>query len=535
MGKIGDLFVRLGLKSEEFKKGMDEAGREVEGFGGKAGKMSKVAAAAWAAVAAAVVKFATDAVKMTQTWGDKWAHTMNGVQAAYGIFVRQLSSGQGWDNLFANMAEAFRRSKEISAVFDELFERNISLNYESAEAEKYISEQQLIMRDASRSDAERLEAADNIIAKTKELADLKKDIAKQEADANRENFKLQTKLNDEQIDFVLKNYNANRDIIKQAAEYNATMSALEKERKGGNSFGYLNLDQIANAKQKIDDLNKATTEEVKAIAQMIKQYDMGNDDLVNALANTEIALINVETQANKSMSRAVAMRGSLLETMRRQDEEAGIGAWVKPAWGDGISALAGVFGSATTSGGGILGGLDMQAQAAKGNAILAQFENMKVAAYSLADALSDSLVNSFDQLALAIAGVEDADMGSIAKSLIGNVADIAVKTGLMVMGTGEAIEALKGAFVNLFGGGAGAAIAAGAALVALGVAAKAGLAAIGNGGSAAGTSTTNASSSYGSGAAGQAAPMEIVVKVEGQLKGSDIVLASQRTQAAWAR
>ena len=33
MGKIGDLFVRLGLKSDGFKKGMQDAKKETQGFG----------------------------------------------------------------------------------------------------------------------------------------------------------------------------------------------------------------------------------------------------------------------------------------------------------------------------------------------------------------------------------------------------------------------------------------------------------------------------------------------------------------------
>ena len=35
MGKIGDLFVRLGLKSDGFKKGMQDAKKETQSFGEK--------------------------------------------------------------------------------------------------------------------------------------------------------------------------------------------------------------------------------------------------------------------------------------------------------------------------------------------------------------------------------------------------------------------------------------------------------------------------------------------------------------------
>ena len=38
MGKIGDLWVKLGLKKDEFSKGLKEAGDEVSGSGGNGGR-----------------------------------------------------------------------------------------------------------------------------------------------------------------------------------------------------------------------------------------------------------------------------------------------------------------------------------------------------------------------------------------------------------------------------------------------------------------------------------------------------------------
>ena len=53
MGKIGDLWVRLGLKSDDYKKGMRDAQKETSTFSGKLGKMKAGALAVWAAVGAA--------------------------------------------------------------------------------------------------------------------------------------------------------------------------------------------------------------------------------------------------------------------------------------------------------------------------------------------------------------------------------------------------------------------------------------------------------------------------------------------------
>ena len=136
MSKLGDLFVRLGLKKQDFDKGIDEAQKSLKGFEGATKGMASVAAAAWAAVAAAVVKFAKDAIKLTQKWGDEWNVTMAGVKGAYQSFVRQLSSGEGFSNLFANMREAARVARETAKALDEVFERTISGNYKTAEIDK---------------------------------------------------------------------------------------------------------------------------------------------------------------------------------------------------------------------------------------------------------------------------------------------------------------------------------------------------------------------------------------------------------------
>ena len=37
MGKISDIWVKLGLKKDDFDEGMEEAQEQVEGFGGKLG------------------------------------------------------------------------------------------------------------------------------------------------------------------------------------------------------------------------------------------------------------------------------------------------------------------------------------------------------------------------------------------------------------------------------------------------------------------------------------------------------------------
>jgi len=151
---------------------------------------------------------------------------------------------------------------------------------------------------------------------------------------------------------------------------------------------------------------------------------------------------------------------------------------------------------------------------------------------NLVSAIEDGLVGSFNALADVLAGVTDGGMEQVVKALLEPLADMAIKAGTLIMMSGTAIEALKKSLVGFFGGSA---VVAGAALVAVGVAAKAGLAAIGNRASS-GTGISSVSSSaspYGGATGVQSA--ELVVRVEGAVKGSDIILSGQNTLKNWNR
>ena len=64
MGVLGNIWVKLGLKSDDFRKGMDQSEKKVGKFGKATQKMSMLAKAAWAAVGAAIAKIVVDMGKV---------------------------------------------------------------------------------------------------------------------------------------------------------------------------------------------------------------------------------------------------------------------------------------------------------------------------------------------------------------------------------------------------------------------------------------------------------------------------------------
>ena len=321
MGKIGDLWVKLGLKKQDFDKGMNDAKKSTESFASKLKNLAPIAKMAWAAVAAAVVKFAADAIKMTQKWGDKWGETMAGVKAAYGAFVRGLASGEGWSQLFDNMREAARLAREAAKALDEVFERKTSFSYQEATTEKQIADLQLIMRDSSKSEKERMAAAQKIIELEKQLGEVKKDIWSQEAAAQRDIFRAQTKMNDDEIDFLVRNYNQNRDIINQSRAYleqraklakAASMADAAVNMSDNEDRGMAMLQENARkAHEAVAALDAATSQAVKDVAAMTQKYDKTSDELVANMAAAEVAVIRIDTEVTNASMRANSMIGSL--------------------------------------------------------------------------------------------------------------------------------------------------------------------------------------------------------------------------------
>lgn len=588
MSKIGDLFVRLGIKKDEFSRGINDAKRETQGFGDTLKKMASGAKVAWAAVGAAVVKFATDAIRMTQKWGDQWNVAMAGIQAAYGSFVRQLASGEGFSNLFANMREAARLAREAARELDEVFERTTSYNYTEAQTNKEIAQLQLIMRDSSKSDKERMAAAQQIIQKTEELGRLKKDIANQEANAYKKQLQAQTKLTDSEIQFITREYNQNREVIKQGREYLKQKAQFETKLANaqkasgaglllGNAYKNNQAD-INAATEGLRNLEANTSQAIKDVAALTQKYDKGNDELISNLAKAEIAVINVDTEMYHAQTRATSILGTLnkvsgggaskgnpeldaaariaqraedaakdevqLLSEKYDQEKALLEKYhidTEELWREYVNNLTDIVSQEMDLGLDELANIEpveidpvllevdpriedfyktLKEQFDKAEELTRQFNA------SVVSGISDGCQEITDQLL----GVQDINVGAIFQSLIGPLADLAIKQGEILVAEGIGVEACKKALESLNGY---AAIAAGVALIAVGAAAKSGLAALAKGG----TSTTT-TSGYG-GSAGSASTQnietEMTIHVEGRISGSDIVLAGQKTVNAWNR
>ena len=568
MSKIGDLWVRLGLKKDSFDKGIDSAGKGLKGLLLKMTALSSVFSHAWESISKAAAKVATDTIRLTQKFGDQFSMTMDGIKGAYSAFIRQISSGDGWNNLFANMRESYRIAKEVSAALDEIFERQNSYDYTEAITEREIARLDLIRRNTSLTDAEREAAAKKIIELEEQLGRERKSIAQQTADANRKLFKDQTKMNDEEIDFLIRNYNKNRDIIEQGRQYLEDRKKAEKAAKRNTAASMTaDLEGVAadlveanvnRANNAVAELDATTSQAVKDVAELLKKYDRSSDELVQNLAQAEIAVIKVDTDVARASARATSTIGSL----NRVSSSSSVTESPKDVWGEYVQGIQDAARAAASE------AADIAAAEAEINAgfdsMVESFREMKglteekpqdnwwdAFTEGIADAadaaaeqeqrlidiakdfnanVAEGIADGCQEIMDSLMGLEQFNAGGILKALLTPLADMAVQEGKILIASGIGIEAVKKALESLNGI---AAVAAGAALIAIGTAAKSGLSALAQSGASSTTATTSGYS--GGGSWQQALRTEMTIYVTGKISGNDIEISGERTLNNWSR
>ena len=167
MGKIGDLFVRLGLKKDDYSKGLKEAKTEAEGFGSKLGTIAKGVAAGFGVVAVGVgvvVKAMKDLSRQNQTLGDSWNRTVASMRAAWDSFRTDVANTD-----FTGVVERARNAAAAAAEYynakDWDFEVEQANRLIQAGMASEIEALQEIARDQTRSNKERIDAINKIMGK----------------------------------------------------------------------------------------------------------------------------------------------------------------------------------------------------------------------------------------------------------------------------------------------------------------------------------------------------------------------------------
>lgn len=463
---------------------------------------------AWKSTFAQTVSDASGVGKWTAAQQDRATKLWTAIKTTVGAYLSgKLYGGNeeaAWNTrrVAATISEANKTAAKATVYAKEIFDTTEAMKDKSIEWKDNlakVAELMLVASDKSKTTQARQEAVAAAIALQKKVSG--------------EQIAMQQRLAD--------NIKAQNDLASSSVE------DMDRQR---NAYAAIK-DTSRELNQRLREMTSLQNEIANSAAATAQKWRDGVNKAVEA-GMTEIAKFNAE------MDKALEMRDKMAMD--------NIAAPLK-------SMSASLTGRAD-NGKGVIGGINLDESALKGLQQLTQFDTSAVdgllskidpsklsdsfqryygfldemikatddANKALNDAIVGGISDSFQYLANCVAGLDEISGAGMMGALLTPLAEAAIKMGEIMVSAGLASEAFKSMLTNPF-----TAIAAGAALIAVGAAAKAGLQAAIN--SATGTSyvaSSVASSGYSSGNSGDRSwEREMTLRVTGTLQadGSKLV------------
>ena len=497
MGKIGDLFVRLGLKSDGFKKGMDDAKKETQSFGEKLSQMKATAVAVWAAIGAGVIRVAKDMISSTNLMSDAWEQKMSQMKGSWHSMMAEITaksakepgfwmrffnrSGDTAQQLGANAKAAGEAARRMTEAFDAEFELTHSIRLQRGAIQQELNELYIAMRDTTLSPADRQAAAERYKA-------LLEPIAQAEIDTYGNMLKVATEAwqagvdldriysTDEMIEFF-SNVGTQTDAMKQ--KYSELFRVFN-DRKGDTQNQVIfdiiaQYQQAANQMSDVEKVLSRTTNSIKA--QVLRSLE----DIKKAVSEYGNEKLELDLKLDIDFEE---IDWSAL------DEE----------FAQNLNNLQNTLHSE-----------------------YAEYENLN---NMLANSFVDSFSSGLQAITDFVSGVDNANTEKMIQAFISPIANMMKSMGEMFMAEGIAE-------LQLITGTPTQKIAAGAALIAVSSAISSGLSKMA--GALGGTSATTSTAGSSTSGSVQSYEQEITINVVGEISGDKIILAGQKTLNKWSR
>jgi hypothetical protein len=590
MGKIGDLWVRLGLKNDEFTKGIDKSKKKTEELQKPIGGVKEAfnglkagALAVWAAIGSAVVGFGKEMINTTNAIGDAWGRMTAGLTAGWKTFVQAVSNFD-FNGFIGKFREATAAAVELQNALDAEFESSNSIKIQKALMSDELEELRISMRDQTKSYKERLAAAEEYMRKVTPIYQQEVRLANELLDAWQGKWLAGTSLTDnagtrEDLMKFLVDYGKDRQLASKVARY----LELEGERELG--WGSI-LTNSGRANQKAVDIARGKSQEHQGLRNWLKQYgaDNGYNNFIGELANVYenwrgdddtkplvdaiVAAGNAQAGLNRETRQIQNIQNSILAAIEKEGEP--VRELLAQARADMEATLAedmalldkanelrmsmeanplpkmsaeaqqminelaapDFFSDDWLQGQkenldelkNKLGELGLAAQQASSDTAAQVSSDAMEITLDFSDAIISSLGGGFQALTDMMMGLDGADTKQVMAAFIQPFADTMKNMGALIMSAGLATAKLKLSFANPAG-----AIAAGAALMALGAMVSSGVQSMLANPTGGGSGST---ASYG----GNSTPAlhnyesTLTVEVVGRLSGNDILLSGKRTQ-----
>ena len=558
-GKIGDMLASVKKLSAGFQAMGSTGGTAFAGLSkGAATLAGGVAAIGIAGLVAgfkelnkqaelfAQTDIGSDFVAINQAWRDTYsmAYTMSGSSGARWLKLREDAKNAGTrighvfgdsfagviqgEGLVDSVKEAFSKDRESFAAAmasipyaealedakDYMRDQSMAWAQQTAQVKEY----ERIARNTATSQVER----ENAIAEAKKIT-AKRD--QERIDALKNIYEAQRALNEQSetpeagIEDLVNKYNAWQEAIGQAETNLSSLERLENriDRSGGGG--------ASAAAKEVDHLAEAITSlhsSVEGAVNVNRIFGSSQDELKVSVDAYRSALENIVSTYGTEDERIKALIDDYRKLEKARDDAANVMKRIEIPTATVTSPLAERQSAAS---GGLMG-FQAPELSEEGRQYLDFLQNMVDATQRANEAISDALVDgissSIQYLADALWGLEEMNAAGIFSALLTPLAEACIQMGELIMAQGLASKAFQESLSNPY-----AAIAAGAALVAVGALVKAGLNSAVKSVSGGGYSTSVASSAYSSSGSGNLSSYgrEMEVKVSGTLTadGSKLV------------
>lgn len=545
MGKIGDLWVKLKLKADEYKKGLDSAEGRTKSFSEGLKNLSAAAVAVWGVIGAAATKMALEFVKSSQTIGDAWDIAMTQISTRWQQIRAELNRGIAkggvkgfFQALFSGSTEyaAMDAGKALSQANDAMTEIDYAFRLSMSQTQPKLHELYLKMMNTALSASDREAAAvdyrktieaiyeprvkglKDIMDKTVEQylviggMDKSRYTASQTIDLIKMMASDPAKVEKEYNDFY-QGYQSIGDkvssnlVATMETYYNATNemnSILKRADRTAQSMEHTGLDDLIKKLGNVnDDMTKfraqvaeeaeviAADEEFQHIADPLEEFERTHADVLDRMNDKQRTFAEL-AQESYAQAALAAYNYAISEQ-------------------ESMDIAQDAADTAMES-------LEERIQKAD------ELNNM------LANAITRSISDSMQAFTDMLFGLDDVDASDVLGALLQPFANTLTQLGEMLILEGSGIEAFKEAMASLDGP---VAIAAGVALIALGAALSSGIKALGSsGGSSAMSSGSSATSNANS---DTTISTEMTIYVKGKISGKDILISGDNAKKYYGR
>lgn len=544
MGKIGDLWVKLKLKSDEYKKGLDDAQGKTRSFADKIKGLSAAAVAVWGAIGAAATKMALDFVKSSQTVGDQWDILMTQFSTRWQQMRAELNRGiaEGgvkgfFKALFSDTTEvdAMDAGKALSQAKDAMTEIEYAFKLNMAQTGPKLHELYLKMMNSALSASDREAAAKAYRQEIEGIYAPRVKGIKEILDKTVQQYLViggmsPNKYSSEKVVDLIKMMGS--DPAKVEREYSDFFAGYQSI--GDDISGNLvnTMEAYYNATNEMNDILKradrtAQSMEKTGLDDIIKKLGAAKDGMADFRAQVaeEAEVMAADEEFQKMSDPLEEFERTHDEALSNMTEKQRTFAELAQESYEKAARAAYDYAQQEQE--------SMDAAQDAADTAMANLEDRMQKAEELNNMLSDSIASSISDSMQAFSdmlfGLDDADASAVLGALLQPFANMAKQLGEMLIVEGMGIAAFKESMKSL---NPAVAIAAGAALVALGAALSSGIQALGkSGGSSAMSSSTGSSAST----TNENISTEMTVYVKGKISGKDILIAGDNARSYYGR